>query len=94
MLAYQYPELEKPVFCVKKMSLLEKWRDYQFHKNLWKEDARMRELYVREEGLAEGHAKGRNNEKLETAIRMKGIGETTEKIQLITGLSAEIIEQL
>jgi predicted transposase/invertase (TIGR01784 family) len=67
MLALKYPELEKPVFCAKKMSLFEKWRDIQFHKNLWKVDERM--LFEQAmidghekghaEGMAEGHAEGK-----------------------------------
>jgi predicted transposase/invertase (TIGR01784 family) len=67
MLALRYPELERPVFCAKKMSLWDKWRDIQFHKNLWKIDER--NLYEqaridghaqgREEGHAEGMAEGR-----------------------------------
>jgi hypothetical protein len=38
------------------MSLLEKWRDYQFHKNLAKVDERMLKLQWKEDGLAEGRA--------------------------------------
>ena len=86
MLARQYPELEKPVYCVKKMSLLEKWRDYQFHKNLWKTDVRMRELYVREKGHTEG---------LE-AVAQNALtkGMPVELISDITGLEIEKIEKI
>ncbi|MDR2542462.1 MAG: hypothetical protein LBC80_03315, partial [Treponema sp.] len=38
---------------------LEKWRDYQFHKNLAKVDERMLKLQWKEDGLAEGRAEGR-----------------------------------
>jgi len=106
MLAHQYPELEKPIFCVKKMSLLEKWRDWQFHKNLWKEDARMRELYVREEGLAEGHAKGHAKghaeghaeafEERNKTIAKNALAEgaTPEFVNKITGLDIETIKKM
>jgi len=63
MLARKYPELEKPVFCAKKMSLFEKWRDIQFHKNLWKIDEKnlflQAQMDGREAGLAEGLAEGK-----------------------------------
>jgi predicted transposase/invertase (TIGR01784 family) len=55
MLALKYPELEKPVFCAKNMSLFEKWRDIWFHKNLWKVDERM----LFEQAKIDGHAEGR-----------------------------------
>jgi len=58
MLALKYPELEKPVFCAKKMSLIEKWRDIQFHKNLWKVDERMLFEQAKIDGHAAGHAEG------------------------------------
>jgi len=54
MLALRYPELEKPVFCAKKMSLVERWRDIQFHKNLWKID----EKNLFEQARIDGHAQG------------------------------------
>jgi len=86
MLAHQYPDLEKPVYCAKKMSLLEKWRDYQFHKNLWKEDARMRDLYVRTEGREEG---------LKTVARNAlAEGLSPEFVQKITGLDMKTIQEL
>ena len=98
MLAKNYPELEKPVFCAQKMSLLEKWRDIHFHKNLWKEDERMRKLYVREQALAEGHAeglaKGEAKKSLEIARKMKGRGRPLAEIAEDTGLSIEAIEKL
>jgi len=59
MLALKYPELEKPVFCAKKMSLLEKWRDIQFHKNLWKVDERMLFKQAMIDGHEKGHAEGK-----------------------------------
>jgi predicted transposase/invertase (TIGR01784 family) len=62
MLKMKYPELEKPVFCARRMSVIEKWRNIQFHKNLWKVDERMLrlqwEMDAREEGLAKGLEEG------------------------------------
>jgi flagellar biosynthesis/type III secretory pathway protein FliH len=58
MLGRKYPDLEKPIFCAKKLSLYEQWRDIRFHKNLWKVDERMRELYLREEAQKEGREEG------------------------------------
>jgi predicted transposase/invertase (TIGR01784 family) len=54
MLALKYTELEKPVFCAKKMSLWDKWKDIRFHKNLWKVDERM----LFEQARIDGHAQG------------------------------------
>ena len=52
----------------------------------------------RAEGLAEGYAEGRaegNAEKaLEIARKMKELGDPIEKIQVITGLSSEVIQQI
>ena len=48
----------------------------------------------REEGIAEGLEKGRKEEKLENAFRMKKKGIPLETISEITGLSSEEIEGL
>jgi len=45
-------------------------------------------------GLFEAENKGRNEEKLENARRMKSMGFLTEQIQAVTGLSPETIAQL
>ena len=45
-------------------------------------------------GHAEGRQEGRTDEKLEIARKMKEMGDSIEKIQIITGLSAETIEQM
>jgi predicted transposase/invertase (TIGR01784 family) len=62
MLALKYPELEKPVFCAKNMSLLEKWKEIRFHKKLWKIDEKnlfeQAKIDGHSEGLAKGHAEG------------------------------------
>jgi len=110
MLALKYPELEKPVFCAKKMSLIEKWKDIRFHKNLWKVDERM--LFEqakidghaegRTEGHAEGHieghakgyAEGIAREKLEAAKNALTKGLSVEMIHDITGLDIDTIKSL
>jgi predicted transposase/invertase (TIGR01784 family) len=86
MLARKYPELEKTVDCVRKMSLLEQWQDYLFHKGLEKSDRISRERYVRAEGIAEG--------KRDTARKMKTAGKPFDEINEFTGLSLEEIEKL
>jgi len=91
MLASSYPELENPVFCVRKMSLLEKWRDVRFHKNLWKEDDRLRKLHIQTEARKEGLVEGREQRDMEIARKMKEFGDSAEKIHVITGLSEETI---
>ena len=90
MLASEYPELEKPIFCVKKMSLMEKWRDYQFHKNLWKEDERMLLLQAQIDGRAEGQAES----SLAIARKMKDAGRPLCEINEFTGVPAETIEKM
>nr|AGS54153.1 hypothetical protein [uncultured bacterium contig00051] len=105
MLLQKYPELEKPIYCAKKMSLLEKWRDIQFHKNLWKVDERMLREQIMEDGLAEGLAQGLEKglakgraeaqaEKLEVARKLKERGHPAAEIIEVTGLSQETIEKL
>ena len=46
------------------------------------------------EGLAEGRAEGRSSEKNEIAKKMKAIGQPTDFIADITGLTIEEIEKL
>ena len=82
MLGKRYPEMEKPIYCAKRMSFLEKWRDIRFHKNLWKVDDRMRKLQIEEDV------------QIKIALKMKNAGEPFEKIQSFTGLSAETIASL
>lgn len=81
MLTQEYPELKKAVFCAKRMSLLEKWRDYQFHKNLYKEDERMLLLQARTDGHTE--------KAIEIARKMKNRGRSLAEIVEDTGLSPE-----
>jgi len=72
MLKKKYPELEKPIFCMRKMSMLEKWRDIRFHKNLWKADEkalrRQWQMDAREEIMADS--------KLEIARNLQAKGST------------------
>jgi len=90
MLAKKYPELEKPIFYSKKMSLLERWRDIRFHKNLWKVDERMRLEQVK----MDGHEGGKKEAKLEIARNALAEGLSPEFVQKITGLSLDEIEKL
>jgi predicted transposase/invertase (TIGR01784 family) len=98
MLALRYPELEKPVFCAKRMSLFEKWRDIQFHKNLWKVDER--NLFEQAKidghalGVAEGLAEGMTKNKLEIAKNALAKGLSVEMVHEITGLDIETVQQL
>jgi predicted transposase/invertase (TIGR01784 family) len=106
MLGKKYPDLEKPIFCAKKLSLYEQWRDIRFHKNLWKVDERMRELYLREEAQKEGHEKGREEGREEgrekgreegreeIARNALAKGYSVEAIHDITGLAPEVIREL
>jgi len=94
MLALKYPELEKPVFCAKKMSLLEKWRDIQFHKNLWKIDEKNLFEQARIDGHAQGVAEGMAEDKLEVAKKALAKGLSVEMIHDITGLDIETISNL
>jgi predicted transposase/invertase (TIGR01784 family) len=107
MLALKYPELEKPVFCAKNMSLLEKWKDIRFHKNLWKVDERMLFEQAKIDGHAEGKAQGMIEGKAEGKAegRIEGIAEgltkgiAQEKLEvarnaLAKGLSVEMIHDI
>jgi predicted transposase/invertase (TIGR01784 family) len=110
MLALKYPELEKPVFCAKKMSLWDKWKDIRFHKNLWKVDERMLFEQARidghvqgvAEGREEGHAQGREEGReegllqglTEAAKNALAKGLSVETIHDITGLDIEAIKKL
>ena len=46
------------------------------------------------EGIKEGKAEGKAEANLEIARKMKTMGDSTEKVHIITGLPAEIIEKL
>ena len=110
MLARKYPELERPVRCAKRLSLRERWRDYQFQKHIWKMDQRALEDQIRidardeglaegraeglAEGLAEGKTEGLTEGKLEIARKMKIRGNPLTEIAEITGLAPEEIDKI
>jgi predicted transposase/invertase (TIGR01784 family) len=98
MLAKKHPALEEAVFCAKRMSLLERWRDYHFHKNLRKIDEQCRLEQIRidshEEGYKEGHEQGHEQGKFEIARKMKAVDRPLTEITQFTGLSPEIIQKL
>jgi predicted transposase/invertase (TIGR01784 family) len=106
MLAKKHPELEEAVFCAKKMSLLERWRDYQFHKNLWKVDERMLQEQIRmdaqkegheegyREGHKEGHKEGQVERTFEIAQQLINIGRPLAEIAEVTGLEPDTIKKL
>jgi predicted transposase/invertase (TIGR01784 family) len=76
------------------MSLLEKWKDIRFHKNLWKVDERMLFEQAKIDGHAEGLTKGIAQEKLEVARNALAKGLSVEMIHEITGLDIETIKSL
>ena len=90
MLALKYPELKKPVSCAKKMSLTELWRDYWFHKNLykWDEVNRIRQIKIdaRAEGLAEGKAEGLVEGKAEGRAEGRAEGHAEGKLEIARNL--------
>ena len=90
MLTKKYPQLKKPVNCVKRMGLIESIRYYRFHRNLAKTDERMLHEQWKEDGMEEGKAK----EKLTIARNALAEGSTPEFVQKITGLSLDEIAKL
>jgi flagellar biosynthesis/type III secretory pathway protein FliH len=99
MLARNHPELEPAVFCARKMSLIEKWRDIQFHKNLWKVDERMLMEQARLDGHAEGKAKGKAEGLAEGKAEGLAAGEAKSREEiarnaLAKGLPVEMIHDI
>ena len=94
MLAKKHPELEEAVYCAKKMSLMEKWRDIRFHENLRKVDERMLLKQAQIDGHKEGLAEGREGEKLNIALKMKSRGRPIDEIAEDTGLSVDVVKDL
>jgi len=97
MLAKKYPQLKKPIKCTKRMGLLESIRDYQFHRNLAREDEICLHLQWKEDGIAEGLEQGLKqayNEKLAIARNLLAKGSTPDFISEITGLSLDEIARL
>ena len=105
MLAKKYPQLKKPIKCTKRMGLLESIRDYQFHRNLAREDEICLHLQWKEDGMAEGKEigiaqgleQGREQaykDKLSIARNLLAEGSTPEFVQKITGLPLKEIIKL
>ena len=86
MLAKKHPELEKPAYCTRKMSWLDKWRDIQFHRNLAKVDERMLHEQIKDDARAE--------EKITIAKNLLEKGSTPEFVQEVTDLSIDKIEKI
>jgi len=81
-LALKYPELEKPVFCAKKMSLWEEWKDIRFHRNLQKVDERMLHEQIKIDGRAEGHAQGVAEGREEGVAQGRAEGMAENKLEV------------
>ena len=58
MLAYVFPELKKTIACIREMSLIEIFREIQFHRNLAKIDEKNLKAQWKEDGYTEGRAEG------------------------------------
>jgi len=94
MLAKKYPELKKPINCARKMTIFEKFRDYQFHRNLRRIDDLCEKEQWMIDGRAEGLAKGLEEGRAEGLA--KGLAEGLEE-GLAKGLvkgKAEVIAML
>jgi len=88
------------------MGLLESIRDYQFHRNLAREDEICLHLQWKEDGMAEGKeigiaegitqgkAEGHIEEKLTIARNLLSKGSTPDFVNEITGLSLDEIAKL
>jgi predicted transposase/invertase (TIGR01784 family) len=57
-------------------------------------DTQSKVVHAKRQGEARGLAKGRTEEKLEIARKMKEMGDSVERIHSITGLSPETIKKL
>jgi len=86
MLAKKYPDLEKPIFCAKRVSLLEQWRSYWFHRNLAKVDERM----LLEQWKMDGEEEAQHK----IAQNLLAKGSTPEFVQEVTGLDLDEIKKL
>ncbi|MDR0503505.1 MAG: Rpn family recombination-promoting nuclease/putative transposase, partial [Treponema sp.] len=110
MLGKKYPELEKPIYCAKKMSLWKSIRYLHMQRNLRKVDERMLleqwkidgRAEGRAEGIAEGRAEGRyeglaegiTEGKREVVKKALSKGISLEVVCEITGLDLETIQRL
>ncbi|MDR0502901.1 MAG: Rpn family recombination-promoting nuclease/putative transposase [Treponema sp.] len=110
MLRRKYPELEKPIVCAKRMSLIQSIRYLHMQRVFQKADEEnLREqikLDGRAEGLAEGLAEGKvigiaegraegiAEGKREVALRLKKMGLSYEQIAEGSGLPLDEIQKL
>jgi len=85
MLAKKYPELKKPINCVRRMGLIESIKDYYFHRNLAKID----DLCLKEQWMIDGRAEGKAQGITEGLAQ--GITEG-KKIGITEGLAQGITE--
>ena len=77
---------------IARYSEAKRWEYEESRKVFWDNYSVMKTAIKK--SLAEGFAKGREEEKLNTARKMKADGMTVELIEKYTGLSAEDIEKL
>jgi predicted transposase/invertase (TIGR01784 family) len=98
MLAEEYPEVRNVVGVLKRLSWSEKRRALAEKAEMWRRDVQAVADDARQEGVAigveKGREEGRGEEKLETARRLKPMGLSTEQIAAATGLSLRDIETL
>ena len=102
MLSKKHPELKNAVSCVKRISFTERWRHTMLLWKMQKLDENEMKRECKEaghaEGLAEGLTKGmeagRKENALDVAWKMKNLGDSSDKIHLITGIDLDIINKL
>jgi predicted transposase/invertase (TIGR01784 family) len=96
MLAKKHPELEEAVFCVKKLSIVEKWQratlDYQVWKmdrwgekeqiRLDKEQQKLDFEEARAKVIAEGYAEGLEKGRAEARAKVIAEGHAEEKLEI------------
>ena len=94
MLAKKYPDLKKPINCVRRMGLLESIRDYQFHRNLAKID----EICLKEQWKLDGIEEGKSIGIKLGKVEGKAEGKAESKAEIIAllekGVSLEEIKKM
>jgi predicted transposase/invertase (TIGR01784 family) len=86
MLAEEHPEVTKAVVELKRLSWSERRREMAEKEEMWRRDLQAVADDARQEG--------REEEKLETARRLKSMGLSAEQTAAATGLSLRDIETL
>jgi len=98
MLATRSPELKKAVGVLKELSADERMRMLAEAREKARRDEASRVNWAVEEGERRGEKRGEKRgmeqAKREIARAMKSSGDSSEKIQTITGLPLEVIENL